>query len=96
MDKTSRRADDIGAQKGAGMKMAIVVSGLLASLAMLGAIPANDPQSGASGGFSVWAQAQQPTGYCECLDANTRGISCKPVTSCLATGECQKVCPKPI
>jgi hypothetical protein len=78
------------------MKVALVAVGLLASLTTLGAIPANDSRPGASGGFSVWAQAQQqPSGYCECLDANTRGISCKPITSCLATGECQRVCPKP-
>ena len=76
------------------MKVAIVASGLLASLTMLGAIPANDSRPAATGGFSV--QAQQQTGYCECLDANTRGLSCKAITSCLATGECQRSCPKPM
>lgn len=78
------------------MKVAIVASGLLASLTMFGAIPADDSRPTATGGFSVWVQAQEPTGYCVCLDANTRGVSCKAITSCLGTGECQRSCPKPI
>jgi len=77
------------------MKVSIAF-GILAALAVLGGIPFGDSRPMPSGGFSAWAQAQQQTGYCECLDANTRGISCKPITSCLGTGECQRVCPKPI
>ena len=85
----------MSASKGAGMKVAVVALGLLASIAILSTILANDFWPRANGGFSVWAQAQQQTGYCECLNANTRGISCIPITSCVPMGECLRVCPKP-
>ena len=85
----------MSASKGVGMKVAVVALGLLASIAILSTIPANDFWPRANGGFSMWAQAQQQTGYCECLNANTRGISCISITSCLPIGECQRVCPKP-